>query len=744
MPVRISENKDKFTYMKTIENNPKGKTGKRIIAGILVLIILLIVAFLLFSPGMARNYLNKHGKELTGRRLSIEKININYFTSRVQLSNAKMFESNDQDIFVALDTLVVDLKPLRLFKKEIFVQQFKAVNLNAQITQQDTLFNFDDLLAFYSSEDTLAAETESSPYSFDLNNLEIDRGRLSYTDQSIQNTITVKDITFLIPHLYWGGEQDSKADIAFDLGTGGNFSSSFDYNIETGAYTGEASLTAMDLEIMLPYIQQQMHFNSIDGTLTADIRFSGSQEDLSEFRLSGDTRIDSVSITDSDGKKVLGVAEAKAHLKEMKPLKYQAEIGKVTFNQPYMYLELADSLFNFEKLLVESTEDEITEDEEEATVYSFLIDSLQVNNGWIDFSDKRFREEFNYELSKIEVNTENLSLDTDWLTLNANMLLNKRGKLEARIGVNPYDPLSKIDLEYVLSDFQLPDINIYSKHYTGLPILFGDMYYVSKTTIDKRQLNSKNNLIIRDVELGRKNGGLYDIPLKLALFILKDINGDVKLDIPVTGDLSDPRTRIGRIVWTTLKQFTVKIVASPFKALGNLLGAQPDELEEITFGYDDTSLTGKQGRSIDLLLKLEEMKPDMQIDMQYLNDRKLERVDAAKEIVHQNYQQERQKTPNSDRKEYEAYLKEKSGMDSLLIQDYEQLLAPKEKVDSVVLARESMRIQLVKDYLTSENDSTSVRVLPYAADEVLNIGSRPRFLIKYLLREDTEPSGTGN
>ena len=85
-----------------------------------------------------------------------------------------------------------------------------------------------------------------------------------------------------------------------------------------------------------------------------------------------------------------------------------------------------------------------------------------------------------------------------------------------------------------------------------------------------------------------KTGGLYDVPIKLALFILKDINGDVKLDIPVSGDLSDPKTNINKIVWETFKGFMFKIVASPFKALGNLLGAQPDEIEEITLVYSDS------------------------------------------------------------------------------------------------------------------------------------------------------------
>jgi hypothetical protein len=44
----------------------------------------------------------------------------------------------------------------------------------------------------------------------------------------------------------------------------------------------------------------------------------------------------------------------------------------------------------------------------------------------------------------------------------------------------------------------------------------------------------------------------------------------------------------------------------------------------------------------------------------------------------------------------------------------------------------------VLNYLKSKNDSTTIKVVGYNPDEVLNIGSRPRFEVKYLLAEEEE------
>jgi hypothetical protein len=210
------------------------------------------------------------------------------------------------------------------------------------------------------------------------------------------------------------------------------------------------------------------------------------------------------------------------------------------------------------------------------------------------------------------------------------------------------------------------------------------------------------------------------------------------MDIPVTGDLSDPKTKIGSIVWDATTNFLAKIASAPFTSLGKMFGVDAKDLEEINFNYGDTILMQKQIKSLDLLLEVEAEKPELQIDLQYLNDKKLERMDVSKEISHQFFYNDMGKKAATNRKEYIAYLEEKTGQDSLVIQDYEMLLAPETMVDSIVEQNEIIRLRNVREYLSDKNDSTSIRIFDYNPEEVLNIGSRPKFTIRYLLAEDEE------
>jgi hypothetical protein len=80
---------------------------------VLPLIIVLMVAALVVLPHVAKNYINKHGKEYTGRKLSVNQIRINYFTRTFNIIDFKMFEADERETFVAFDTLTVKINPLR-------------------------------------------------------------------------------------------------------------------------------------------------------------------------------------------------------------------------------------------------------------------------------------------------------------------------------------------------------------------------------------------------------------------------------------------------------------------------------------------------------------------------------------------------------------------------------------------------------------------------------------------------------
>jgi hypothetical protein len=46
--------------------------------------------------------------------------------------------------------------------------------------------------------------------------------------------------------------------------------------------------------------------------------------------------------------------------------------------------------------------------------------------------------------------------------------------------------------------------------------------------------------------------------LKLAIALLKDVDGKISIELPVTGDLNNPQFSVMPIVWQTLRNLIVK------------------------------------------------------------------------------------------------------------------------------------------------------------------------------------------
>ena len=516
-------------------------------------------------------------------------------------------------------------------------------------------------------------------------------GKLTFNDKGINYTSILNDLGFTIPFISFNEQETSEAGVKFNLESGGSVLAKLGFNRAKGIYDSDFAIEHLDIAPFLPFTKDYFKLSVMNGFLGGKFHLNGSIARLDSMIFRGEGNLAEFSATNRSNQKVLGVKNAKVILKDSFPLKFAFNFDQILLTEPYIYFEMKDSTNNFIDLMVSDTATT-----EEPFTYSYKINHFGIENGALDFRDNTYEAPFNYHLTEIALKVDSISSVDKWITAFSSMRLNQRGKLKAELGINPSDPF-ELNVNYVITNFQLADLNIYSRHYVGFPILLGNMYYQGKTVIKARQINSTNKLIIRNAQLGKKSGGLMNIPLKLALYLLKDINGDVILDLPLTGDLNDPKTKIGKIIWTTLKNVIVKIVASPFRALSDVVGIDPTEVKGLQFNFADTTLTDNQLLRIKLFTELEKKKPDMKIELNYFNDNELEK----KEI---------------------AFAEAGKLIDN-------------QKLDSIQHSYSLLRIHKVETALRSIYDSTKIKIVIPNREAPENVGSRPSFELKFSIDE---------
>ena len=226
-------------------------------------------------------------------------------------------------------------------------------------------------------------------------------------------------------------------------------------------------------------------------------------------------------------------------------------------------------------------------------------------------------------------------------------------------------------------------------------------------------------------------------PLKFALFLLKDKDGVITLDVPVRGDLKDPKVSVGKIVWNTFKNLIVKAAAAPVKLLSGLIGADPKDIEAIEYDFMDTTFTENRQKQLDLLLQLEQQKPTLEIELVYFNDPTLEKREIAMEVVGNMYDAKgNRRDHKTQQEEFEKFVFKEVANDTLSIEDACLQIADAAAVDSIAAQFDRMRDDQLTNYLKMASDSTEIFVVSSNPEAPKNLGSKPRFEVKYGMKEE--------
>jgi hypothetical protein len=181
--------------------------------------------------------------------------------------------------------------------------------------------------------------------------------------------------------------------------------------------------------------------------------------------------------------------------------------------------------------------------------------------------------------------------------------------------VNVLGPLYT-DLTMSFRNISLPVFDPYSGKFTGYNIAKGKLTTELHYKVDGRKLDAEHHIIIEQLEFGDKTASkdAVSLPIKLAVSLLKDRNGVIDLNLPVTGSLDDPQFRLAPVIWKVLVNILERAVAAPFALLGSVFGGGPD-LQFVDFQPGVASLDAAALDKAKIIAKALSERPQLKIDV---------------------------------------------------------------------------------------------------------------------------------
>ena len=397
----------------------------------------------------------------------------------------------------------------------------------------------------------------------------------------------------------------------------------------------DVSIVDLSLQTAHPYIKPMADVSLDSGTLSLDGRL---RHDATEPLLfTSDIVVADFLVTETDeGSRLGSWKEFVAAGLKFSAAEESLDISEIRLQNPYGdILIAADGSVNLgrvSKATADESADTSVEDsaaDETGPGLSIEIGRVIVTDAAANFADESLPLPFNANIASLNGTISTISTNSAKpSTVTMEGKVDEFGLVRVTGTVTPLDAAKDTNLAVVFENIEMPKFSAYAVPLAGRKIASGKLDLNLGYEVKDRKLAGDNKIVLRDFELGDEvdHPGAMSLPLGLAVALLKDPTGKIDIDLPVRGDLDDPEFGYGRMVGKALANLIVKIVASPFALLGNLIGVESDELEYINFVPGRADLTPPEIERTQKLAEALALRPELMLEISGVIDREADSV----------------------------------------------------------------------------------------------------------------------
>ncbi len=212
---------------------------------------------------------------------------------------------------------------------------------------------------------------------------------------------------------------------------------------------------------------------------------------------------------------------------------------------------------------------------------------VRLEDSFIRFLDRTTRPAFSQDLSRLDLTVTDYGNRPDRRAkLALQSVVGGDAGLDIRGEIGALGAPTAVDLVGELRSFKLPSVDPYAAAAIGWVIRKGELEYKFRFKLDGSELSADNELVVGQLQVAPATGSdevkrRIGLPLGLIVALIKDQKGDIRVNVPVTGTVNDPKFALGDAIWTAIKNVLVNIVTAPFKAIGRLFSrGETEKVEE--------------------------------------------------------------------------------------------------------------------------------------------------------------------
>ena len=473
------------------------------------------------------------------------------------------------------------------------------------------------------------------PWTVALRKIRVADYTVNVEDESAPDPVrmTADRIAFRGSNLSTEKGKRGRASLAFSLKEGGSFTAEGDVGLNPAFARLTIAAKGLDIVPLQPYYTESVNIIVRSGAVFGDglLSIAIPKDGRLEAAYTGDASLRNFASADKEkAEDFLNISSLDLTGLDVgvAPAGTRVDIARVGLTDFYSRIIIYnDAGINVRRILkgkdgerVEGGAEEKPDEPEKppAAYPAVTVGKVVLQGGTINFSDFYVNPHFSANMVGIGGEITGLSSEEgQQAEVNLKGSLENKAPLVISGRLNPFPGRVLVALKATFRDIDLVSFNPYSETYGGYRIQKGKLSAELKYNIVKQKLDARHHVEIDQLTLGDHvdSPKATTLPVRLAIALLKDRNGRIELDLPVTGDMSDPEFRVGGVILQILKNLLVKAATSPFALLGALVGGG-EEMSYVEFEYGSAAIPTAGEEKLSGLAKVLFDRPGLTMEIQ--------------------------------------------------------------------------------------------------------------------------------
>ncbi|MDD0973331.1 DUF748 domain-containing protein [Pseudomonas fontis] len=476
-------------------------------------------------------------------------------------------------------------------------------------------------------EEKAATQAPSKPWQVLLKDVQLRNYQVHLADRSKKEPVALDVGPLNLDLQNFDSLNQSPFTLKLDSGIGkqGKLQASGEVNLAPVSAKLKVATQDIDLRIAQAYISPFIRLELRSGMLGSDLNVDLKSTEPLAFSVGGKAQVNQLHTLDT----IKDRDFVKWQQLNLDGLEYRhgdaLSIAKVTLLQPYArFMINEDRTTNIDDLLIPQPADSSAKPQGKAASaekpLGVRIGAIAINDGSANFAD--FSLTPNFATAVQQLNGQVGTIDNRQpkpAPVDIKGKVDRYAPVTIKGALNPFDPMASLDIATSFKRVELTTLTPYSGKFAGYRIRKGrlnlDLHYM----ITQGKLKAENKLVVEELQLGEKvdSPDAVDLPIRLAVALLKDTDGKISIELPVTGDLNNPEFSVMPIVWQTLRNLVLRAAQAPFKFIGGLIsGGDAQDLGSVAFAAGSSDLSPDAQGALDKLAAALKERPALRLEIE--------------------------------------------------------------------------------------------------------------------------------